>query len=361
MSSFVDLEHLLAPLSGKNRVGEDVRFADVTMQMEEARRADEVYLPRAEWEGEKEFKEADWSKLEDLATTTLSERSKDLPTACWLGEALGHHYGFDGMTEGIQLVNRLLLDYWDDLYPSLAEDGLEERVAKITWLATTFGEIVRATPITDKSSGGYSWNHWQESRDFENLRRHNPTAAEQATADGKIAPEVFDSAVANSSGEFYFALKDRVEKLKTACVEFEQNLDQKFEVNSPNLSPLNEALDQVLLAIRGIFKQKGLHSRESGTDESLNALSGDLDNPNVTNYTNGRSLDSRAEALRHLSEIADFFARTETHSPVSYLIQRAVEWADMPLHIWLQEVIKEETILGQVRETLGVKPYQEGS
>lgn len=359
MSSLVNLEQLCAPLSGEKRVGENVRFADVIMHMEEARRADELYLPRAEWEGEKEFKEADWSKLEELAINTLSKRSKDLPTACWLCEALSHRYGFNGMAEGIQLVDRLLNDFWDDLYPSLAEDGLEERVARITWLGTILADIVRTTPIAEISSGGYSWNNWQESRDIENLRRHSPTASEQAIADGKVTPENFDNAVANSSAEFYFTLKDRAEKLRVACLEFGQHLDQKFEANSPNLSLLNEAIDQVLLAIRGIFKQKGLNSRESVSDESLDSGSGESENQNGSKNTKANSQESRAEALRHLSEIAAFFARTEPHSPVAYLIQRAVEWADMPLHEWLHEVIKEETVLDHLRETLGIKPYSE--
>jgi type VI secretion system protein ImpA len=54
-----------------------------------------------------------------------------------------------------------------------------------------------------------------------------------------------------------------------------------------------------------------------------------------------------------LAEVADFFRQTEPHSPVSYLVQRAVKWGNMPLESWLQEVVKDESVLSQIRETLG--------
>jgi type VI secretion system protein ImpA len=63
---------------------------------------------------------------------------------------------------------------------------------------------------------------------------------------------------------------------------------------------------------------------------------------------------TRAEALKQLQRVADFFRRTEPHSPVSYLVQRAARWGQMPLEEWLQEVIKNTDVLGEVKETLGL-------
>lgn len=63
---------------------------------------------------------------------------------------------------------------------------------------------------------------------------------------------------------------------------------------------------------------------------------------------------NRAEALKRLAEIAAFFQRTEPHSPVYYLIQRAVKWGNMPFETWLQDVVKDENVLNQIKETLGI-------
>jgi type VI secretion system protein ImpA len=66
-------------------------------------------------------------------------------------------------------------------------------------------------------------------------------------------------------------------------------------------------------------------------------------------------LPDPAGAQRQLAEVAAFFRRTEPHSPVSYLVQRAVQWGHMPLESWLRDVIKDETVLAQLRDTLGLK------
>jgi len=63
----------------------------------------------------------------------------------------------------------------------------------------------------------------------------------------------------------------------------------------------------------------------------------------------------RADALCRLAAVAEYFRKTEPHSPVAYLVQRAVRWGEMPLEEWLREVIHDESVLGQLRETLGLK------
>ena len=45
-------------------------------------------------------------------------------------------------------------------------------------------------------------------------------------------------------------------------------------------------------------------------------------------------------------------ARLQT--PAIYLIERAVHWAQMPLEDWLQTVIRDDSVLTAVRDTLGL-------
>ena len=73
-------------------------------------------------------------------------------------------------------------------------------------------------------------------------------------------------------------------------------------------------------------------------------------------FTGGTSgpVQSRREALQRLAEVADYFRRAEPHSPVSFLVNRAVRWGDMSLDQWLAEVVKDPTTLGSLYETLGV-------
>jgi len=64
-------------------------------------------------------------------------------------------------------------------------------------------------------------------------------------------------------------------------------------------------------------------------------------------------LQNRAQALQQLRLVADFFRRTEPHSPVSYLAERAAGWGDMPLHVWLRTVIRDPAAIAGVEELLG--------
>ena len=63
---------------------------------------------------------------------------------------------------------------------------------------------------------------------------------------------------------------------------------------------------------------------------------------------------NRAEALRQLQMVADFFRRTEPHSPVAYLADKAIKWGEMPLHRWLGEVVKDPASMAHLQELLGL-------
>ena len=56
-----------------------------------------------------------------------------------------------------------------------------------------------------------------------------------------------------------------------------------------------------------------------------------------------------------LRAAAAFFRGAEPHSPVAFLVERAANWAEMPLDAWLAEVIKDGPTLAQLRELLDLK------
>ena len=64
----------------------------------------------------------------------------------------------------------------------------------------------------------------------------------------------------------------------------------------------------------------------------------------------------RADALRRLQAVAAYFRKAEPHSPIAFLIDRAIRWGNLSLDQWLMEVVKDTAVLGTVRETLGLNP-----
>ena len=67
-------------------------------------------------------------------------------------------------------------------------------------------------------------------------------------------------------------------------------------------------------------------------------------------------IGSRAEAFERLREAADFLLRTEPHSPVPYLVMRAVSWEHLPLPELLAELLqKQKNDLAAVYALLGLQ------
>jgi predicted component of type VI protein secretion system len=68
---------------------------------------------------------------------------------------------------------------------------------------------------------------------------------------------------------------------------------------------------------------------------------------------------SRADAYRRLTEAADYLLHTEPHSPVPYLVKRAIQWGNMSLAELLQEFIGNADDLVTVHRLLGMRPRDE--
>ena len=68
---------------------------------------------------------------------------------------------------------------------------------------------------------------------------------------------------------------------------------------------------------------------------------------------------SRDDAYRQLASIAEYLARYEPHSPVPYLIQRALEWGRKPLPVLLRELTSGDVDGQKLWTFLGLLPGEE--
>jgi type VI secretion system protein ImpA len=65
---------------------------------------------------------------------------------------------------------------------------------------------------------------------------------------------------------------------------------------------------------------------------------------------------SREDALRVLGEIANFFRRTEPHSPISYTLDEAVRRGRLSWPELLQEVVADLNTRNGILNMLGIRP-----
>jgi type VI secretion system protein ImpA len=154
-----------------------------------------------------------------------------------------------------------------------------------------------------------------------------------------------------------------VEECKTALSDLNRIVEEKYDRNqAPGFSNLRKALENIDEQVKKLLEEKRLEEPDEVEEEALAEGEGQSAGsaPRGDGSVSG-AIANRKDALRRLAEIAAFFQKTEPHSPVSYLVQRAVKWGNMGLESWLQEVIKDQSVLFQLRETLGVDGSDSGA
>lgn len=356
--ALLDVEALLTPLPGENPAGEDLRYSGLHDEIREARRAEDD-LPQGEWQ--REAKTAQWAKVVELATTTLANKSKDLQVSAWMSEALVHLYGFVGLRDGLKVLRGLQERFWDRLHPEMDGHDLDARANVLSSLDKALEIPLKSLPLTKSGSGmDYSYIQWEESTKFdfpENMDSLDADAYDrltqlktQAEAEKRVTGEAWRKAKGASSRLYY---EETYALLNECWQEFEtldRVMDEKFGRQAPGLGTLKKTLDGVRTLVEKLLREKpgpvtGAAVSSDGTGEVAQ----------VTVTATG-PVRSREEALKRLAEVAHYFQTTEPHSPVSYLVQRAIKWGQMPLELWLEDVIKDGSVLGQLRETLGLKP-----
>lgn len=361
----INFDRLLSPIGGDNPAGENLQYSGVYDEIREARRADEVLTTG---ESQANLKIADWRQTVALSIDALTTRSKDLQICVWLVEALVKLQGFPGLNNGLKLTRELMTDYWQHLYPEIEDDDLEGRANTLAWLDRQLAIAVKQIPVTAIAGGvAYSYLQWEESKQFEipedltgmdsdDLKPINELR-ERAAAEGKITSEQWRSILRATNKEYFETLALLLNDCWNEFNELDRVMDEKFAAQTPGMGALKKSLDDVRTLVDRLLKEKRqLEPQSVGEILATNtatetATSGPSTNINLS--VSG-AIKSRDEALKRLAEIAQFFHQTEPHSPVSYLVERAVKWGRMPLDKWLEDVIKNSDVIGQVRETLGI-------
>lgn len=364
----IELEALLTPIAGENPAGESLRYEGTYDTIQEQIREEEA-LAQGDWQ--RETKTADWRAAVTTASEALATKSKDLQIAAWLTMALVKRHGFAGLRDGCQLLRELEERFWESLYPELEDGDAEFRAGPLDALNGRLPLFIKQIPLTKSGDEVYTWLHWEEARMVDNLARQNQEEALQAAlADGKVTSEQLTKVVAITPRMFYETLLEDLQQGKEECEQLDRVSDEKFGRSAPSLIDLKKVIDECLDFVRSTVKKK---RQQEGIKD------GDGDEPTAPNGSGESSLYdveelsppgmkagsvpfepvNRTDAIRRLEAVAAFFRRTEPHSPVSYLVQRAARWGRMPLEEWLQEVIKSADVLGHVQETLGIQRKEE--
>jgi type VI secretion system protein ImpA len=358
----MDIASLITPLgSAHGPCGEDLIFSAEFDAIQEARRFDDPSISQGEWVTE--IKEADWPGLLRIGENVLASQSKDLRVACWMIEAHCKIRGLAGLADGYTLLAQLCETFWNDIHPQPDNGDIEQRVGVLDWLAKQTPRLLREVPLTQSGKGNFSLIDLESARATAKQIERNAGQAEEIARHAHVSLERFEDA-AKDTAKAYFAdsLRD-AERAKNAIKAVQVLLDTRMGELSPAFGPTFDTLEDLSHFFQrhaGPAANRAQHPADgsASTSPSLPASSA----AERIEPTFGETIDvasgpirSRQQAIHQLQEIASFFRRTEPHSPVAYLAEKAAKWGTMPLHEWLRTVVKDDSALLRMEELLGVE------
>lgn len=370
--ALIDFDALLAPISEGAPCGADIREdaspASVYYQLKDARSSARAAERSMDADDETAGLMSDWRTILDVAPKVLATRAKDLEAAAWFAEALLRAEGFAGLRDGFLLIEQLAERFWDGLYPLPDEDGMETRVAPLTGLngETSDGALIQPIRKATLLPGGerdYALWHYEQAAD---LGRVSDAAKRQARIDGgAVTMETLEQAAKSLPAGHFRTLLDDID----GCIAAFAALGDKLYEKAGHDAPPGGAIRGVLAAARDAVADLGrdklaLADAQAADAQAVAAATAD-DSGTAGGGTAGATVKtniaagviaSREDAFRALLQIADFFRKTEPHSPISYTLEEAVRRGRMSLAELLEELITDESARKYFLVASGVRP-----
>lgn len=365
-----DLSVLLQPIGEDSPAGEDLRLvaADQTFaQLEEFKRESDPLLDPGG-----EAKAADWNAVVNLCRSALAEKTKDLELAAGLTQGLLYTTGWPGLRDGIELIRGLIDAFWDHLHPGWDEGEVipAVRARPLSWLGSSqdFLLAVKRVPLTAPiGDQPRSWYDYEQSRRVdEAATKSDPSTHQELLASGLIPGEQWRSSIAGTPLE---RLEETIAELaacREALVALESLCDERFGDDAPYLLDLRNLLDDehdYLVKFKaGQLEVADEVAPEAMGEGPVGAAAGvePVGTPPAAAAAGSSGpIRNRDEAFRRLREVADYLRRTEPHSPVAALVERAVRWGNMSFEDLFRDVVANEDARFEVAKILGLKTFGE--
>ena len=372
----LEIEPLLSPISSDQPCGQDLSFSNEFHAIKIAKTQDDPLLDQGDWVAEP--KQADWHFVEQKSIELLTGKSKDLRLMGWLLEAWSNSYGFEGTAKALELMHRTLNEYWTQLHPEIEEEDLDQRLGLLQGSINHLIPLIKQVAIVNVPAFSLS--------DYEALLRqknHLLKQVESYTEDANSSQilEQFELSLFNTSKSFQYQNYQHFSAILAEWSILKSVLDTLMGLDAPSFAAIDTQLENIHTSLKKLYKTDvftqpvmATHTSESSAATTITTQTlsftqhkeQEID-MNIVHPSKGfqvqpqNHLANREQAMRVLQEISDYFQANEPHSPVSYMLQKTIKWSQMPLHEWLNQVIKNENPLHNVQELLGVQQANESN
>ncbi|MBU1333167.1 MAG: type VI secretion system protein TssA [Gammaproteobacteria bacterium] len=343
----------LTEIPGEQPCGPSLRYEPVWDRLRELRREDDSSLPTGVWQADP--KRGDWVALEQLAGELLRERSKDLMLAAWLGEAWLRLDGLHGIGSALALFTELCERYPDDLHPQPEDGDRSWRVSPLEWVSRRYSEMLLThTPLFASEPAElcsltlHAWRQLQQRQ----VPASDSKADKAVTEAARTELRRLNEAIRHLPISHFI---ERCELLDFSLMMLDRLITWSDDWLG-ELAPSLGLLRQTLETIRALMQEHIPMQAQTPAPAAPQDGPGDeeTDAERSVPVIVGGTPSSREDAYRQLALIADYLVRTEPHSPVPYVIRRAVEWGNQPLSDLLDELISPDAESRRLWKLLGV-------
>jgi type VI secretion system protein ImpA len=365
----LDIEALLAPLADGDGAGEDLRpdysptslYQRVRTQRNDAR-AGERAIDGGDPEANPAAIAAAWREVKKLGIEAVGTKSKDFEIASWMAEALVRVDGLPGLADAAEVIAGLCDRFWDQGFPGLeTEDGLEDRAAPIGGLSGegsdgTLMVSIRRYPLFQRADGSdgdlFTWQRAEETAAIGDAERR------QARIDAGVPAFDVLQNEARASLPLLRRAGQEARAALAAWTAMDTALSARFGGSAPSTRRVAEALQAIL----------DLETRIGGApaaDAPMEEAGGGMAAPDggggggmATAGGGGggpKPLRTREDAIRQIEEIAEFFRKTEPHSPLAFTLDDAARRARLPLTELLTEVLPDSSARRALLTALGIR------
>ncbi len=362
----IDLEPLLAPISADAPAGTDIRGdsspASIYYKIKDARAAARA-AERGNIEETASVPEG-WETVVDAGSEVLTGKSKDLEVAAWMTEALVRLHGFPGMRDGFKLISGLVDAFWDQLYPMPDDEGIATRLAAVTGLNGEGADGTLVFPIRKVAitAGDSAYSFWQfeQATELEKVADANKKKARVEAGD--VSMDKFTASVKQTPGAFFANLAADIAETQQAFVAMNAALAAKAGADAPPSAKIRDMMEAVASALRFFAGDKLAAAQQAEAAPSPAAVEpGAAAAPGAAPTAPEKKMNgayTRDQAFTDLARIAEFFRKTEPHSPISYTIDDVVRRGKLSLPELLNELITDANQRKAFMVAAGIKPME---
>lgn len=321
-----------------------------------------------------------WRELASVCSACLTDNSKDVEVFGWfIGAQLFTGDPLTNLHSAIIIFTTVVEEHWDELHPRPPVEKLkseDEGGKNAEWAAfkvkpmwqlagETEGSGILAMPLLNLPLIG-------------DINYTSFFSAERAgTLD-----ELKESAVRFFSSEkeavterilVLGAIQAAIKKLETSVNSRCQSVSVKGISFKFLLKLLSDLLRAMKYLVASSYSQWPLDvqqeanmasesetgAAETSDNSSAEAVVSVISNAQANQRVAigaGEPLYTRDQAFTELRKVADFFRRTEPHSPVYMLLERAIRWGYMPLPELLEEMVGEnDQVMSRINQLAGLE------